>query len=422
MYIVPTLYYPVCRNFAMNPEHSPFTPNQPVNADFFTGRKPQIENLLSTVRKAAQGTMQIGWISGERGIGKSSLASFVGFLAERDEKAPYAHVHLGGVNKLEDMVRETHLSLLKDNQSKSWGKNLLRLFGDKVRQIGLFGVEIQLEISNKELVATTNNFAESLNQIIKEAGEDRKVLFLILDDINRLAGNSRFAHWLKSMMDSVATSRMEVPVCLIFVGLEERLDTMMESNPSVGRIFRPMIQIEPREKADSQNFFVNAFRKRNVRIERDTGKLLAEYCGGLPTLAHEIGDSVWRNAENNAIDHHDLFEGVIDAAYSVGTRFIQKEVIRALRSNRYHSILRKIAKDDNTIGIKFPRKKLLSLETLTATERTVLDHFLKRMKTLGGIVPVQDGERGVYRFPTHMHRIYFLLEANALAQKGKTLN
>jgi len=117
---------------------------------------------------------------------------------------------------------------------------------DKVRQIGLFGVKIQLEISEKELVAATNNFAESLNRIIKEAaGEDRKVLFLILDDRNGLAGNSRFAHWLKSMMDGVATSRMEVPVCLIFVGLEERLDTMMESNPSVRRIFRPMIQISP---------------------------------------------------------------------------------------------------------------------------------------------------------------------------------
>jgi len=55
-------------------------------------------------------------------------------------------------------------------------------------------------------------------------------------------------------------------------------------------------------------------------------------------------------------------------------------------------------------------------------ERKVLDNFLKRMKTLGGIVPVQDGERGMYRFLTHMHRIYFLLEVNALAQKGKTLN
>lgn len=406
----------------MNPEHSPFTPNQPVNADFFTGRKPHIENLLAAVRQAAQGTMQIGWISGERGIGKSSLASFVGFLAERDEHALYAHVHLGGVTKLEDMVREIHLSLLKDNQSKSWGKNLLSLFGDKVRKIGLFGVEIQLDLSDNELAATTNNFAASLNQIIKKAGEDRRVLFLILDDINGLAGHARFAHWLKSMRDSVATSRMEVPVCLVFVGLEERLDKMMESNPSVGRIFRPMIQIEPWEKADSAKFFVNAFRKRNVRIAKDTEKSLAEYCGGLPTLAHEIGDSVWRSAGNNSIEHRDVFEGIIDAAYSVGARFINREVIQALRSNRYRSILRKIAKDENTIDIKFSRKKLLSLETLTTTERKVLDNFLRRMKTVGGIVPVRDGERGMYRFPTHMHRIYFLLEAKTLAQKGKTLH
>lgn len=239
----------------MNPEHSPFTPNQPVNADFFTGRQEQIEELLSTVRRAAKGTLQIGWISGERGIGKSSLASFVSFLAEQREHALSAHVHLGGVRKLEDVVRETHLKLLKDNQSKSWGKNLLSLFEERIKKIGLFGVEIQLEMSDKELAATANNFAPALGKIIEKADNDRHVLLLILDDINGLADNPRFAHWLKSMSDRMATSRTNVPVCLIFVGLEEHLDKMVGNNPSVGRIFRPLIPIRPWTQSESEMFF-----------------------------------------------------------------------------------------------------------------------------------------------------------------------
>ena len=407
----------------MNPEYSPFTPNQPVNADFFTGRKSQIEDLLSTVRKAAKGTLQIGWISGERGMGKSSLASFVSFLAERDERALSAHVHLGGVHRLEDMVRETHLSLLKDNQSKSWGKNLLSLFGERVKQIGLFGVEIQLDVSDKELMATTNNFPASLGQIIEKAGNDRNVLFLILDDINGLADNPRFAHWLKSMMDSVATSRTDVPVCLIFVGLEERLDKMRESNPSVGRIFRPLIPIRPWEQSESERFFQNAFSKRNVGIERSNVEFLAKCSGGLPVLAHEIGDSVWRRAKDNTIDEDDCIQGIVDAAYSVGTRFIEREVIQALQSRKYRSILGKIAKNQWNLDSKFSRKELLSLETFTPTERKALDNFLRRMMRLGGITPVKDGERGMYRFPTHMHRVYFLRQAAInVAQQGKPDN
>lgn len=205
----------------MNPKHNPFTPNQPVSADFFTGRKEQIEELLSTVRRAAKSNLQIGWISGELGIGKSSLASFVSFLAEQRERAISAHVHLGGVRKLDDVVRETHLSMLKDNRSKSWGKNLLSLYGERIKKIDLFGVEIQLEMSDRELAATANNFAPALGKIIEKADNDRHVLFLILDDVNGLADDSRFAHWLKSMSDRIATSRTNVPVCLIFVGLEE---------------------------------------------------------------------------------------------------------------------------------------------------------------------------------------------------------
>ncbi len=402
----------------MNPEYSPFTPNQPVNTDFFTGRTEQIEELLSTVRKAAQGKLQIGWISGERGIGKSSLASFVSFLAERDEHAISAHVHLGGVHTLEEMVRETHLSLLKDNQSKSWGHALLNLFGEKVKKIGLFGVEIQLDMSKEELTATANNFAESLGQIIKKTGNDRKVLFLIFDDINGLAENPRFASWLKSMVDSTATSNKQVPVCLIFVGLEERLDKMMKSNLSVGRIFRPMIQIKPWEQSESEIFLKNAFGKRNVSVEEKNIQWLAEHSGGLPTLAHEIGDSVWRIAEDNTIKEDDCLDGIVDAADSIGKRFIEKEVIQALQSKNYQSILLKIA--DLVGKIEFSRKELLSLKTLTPTERKALDNFLRRMTKLGGIVPVTDGERGIYRFPTYMHGIYFFLRGTRHLEETST--
>ena len=406
-------YATVCRNFTMNTD-SPFTPNQPVNPDFFTGREDQINELLLSVRKAAKGNLQVGWISGERGIGKSSLASFVGFLAERDQHALSAHVHLGGVHELKDMVRETHLSLLKDNQRKSWGKNLWDLFEKKIDKIGLFGVDIQLKMSENELDATANNFAESIGQIIKQAGNDRNVLFLILDDIDDLADTPRFAHWLKSMVDGAATSKTETPVCLIFVGLEERLDTMIKNNPSVGRVFRPMLKIEPWTQSEGEDFFRNAFDKHNVCIAKEDVEILARFSGGLPTVAHEIGDAVWQIAEDNTITKLNCFIGVIDAADSIGKRFIEKDVIQALQSEKYRSILWKIADKigDKLVGdIVFSKKELRSLKTLTPEEKKALDNFLTRMRNIGGIVPVKNGERGIYRFPTHMHAIYFLLRS-----------
>ncbi len=404
----------------MNPEYSPFTPHHPVNAALFRGRKDQIDELLVTVRKAAQGNLQIGWISGERGIGKSSLASFVGFLAERDEQALTAHVHLGGVDELQDMVREAHLSLLKDNQSKSWGQNLWSLFGTRIKKIGLYGIDIQLDLSREELDATANSFAASLGHIVQKAGNDRRVLFLIFDDINELADTPRFAHWLKSMVDGAATSKTVAPVCLIFVGLEERLDTMMQNNPSVGRVFRPLMTIEPWTQSEGEDFFRNAFDNHNVRIEKEEVEILVRYSGGLPTVAHEIGDAVWRIAEDDTITEDDCLKGIFYAADSIGNRFIEKNVIQALQSSQYRSILGKIA-DDRVGSLEFSKKDLRSLETLTPAERKALDNFLIRMRSLGGIMPGKDGERGTYRFPTHMHAIYFFLR-RAKLQKSQTAN
>ena len=66
----------------MKPELSPFKPGQTVPLEFFVGRIKEIERLQSMVKASTRGQFKIGFISGERGIGKSSLASFVHHLSD----------------------------------------------------------------------------------------------------------------------------------------------------------------------------------------------------------------------------------------------------------------------------------------------------------------------------------------------------
>ena len=394
----------------MNPDSSPFTPGQPVSAEFFTGRMEQVKELLTMVRMARTKGLQVGWISGERGMGKSSLASFIGYLAERDEKAVVAHVHLGGVRDLEGLVREAHLQLLKDNESKSWGKALWGAFGERVERVGLFGTEIKLKTTQDELSATVSSFSDSLGHILKNAAKSRKVMVLIFDDINGLAENPDFAHWLKSMVDSEATSRRDNRVCLIFAGLEERRQQMEKINPSVIRIFRPLIDIQPWIPEESMDFFESSFAKGNCVVEEDELEELSEYSGGLPIMAHELGHAVWEVLESKKVTSLDALRGVTTAAERIGGRFLKHNVIQALQSKLYRSILGKIAQHTRLFEIEFSKEQLRSLP-LTANEKKNLDNFLNRMRKLGAIVPVEDGRRGVYRFATYLHRLYFFLDA-----------
>ena len=67
-------------------DYSPFQPGQPVAVAFFVGRKKEVEELLANVRSAVRGRLEVAFLTGERGIGKSSLAAFVRYIAQREYK------------------------------------------------------------------------------------------------------------------------------------------------------------------------------------------------------------------------------------------------------------------------------------------------------------------------------------------------
>lgn len=397
----------------MDLELSPFTPDRPVSDEFFVGREAYIQSLLSSVRIARRRELQVGWISGERGIGKSSLAALIASIAESEEKAIVAHVHLGEVQQLTDLAHKTHTQILRDNpETKSWGSNLWSFLGERIEKVGAFGLEFKLTLSKDELSSTVRDFTNTLGAIVKTAGNDREMILIVFDDINGLAARPQFANWLKSMVDSEATSRRENPVCLIFVGFEDRLSHMKENNPSVGRIFNPLIDIQPWTPLESEKFFNSTFAKRGCSIGTEDIKRLAFYSDGLPVMAHELGNSVWKIAKSKSIQSNEVWDGIFDAAEMIGRKFLNKEVIQALQSKNYRSILKKISGPDSPLeGFEFSRRELHSMKALTSSEKNGLDNFITRMRKLGALVPGLSGERGVYQFATRMHRIYFMLHA-----------
>lgn len=115
---------------------------------------------------------------------------------------------------------------------------------------------------------------------------------------------------------------------------------------------------------------------------------------------------MWRAAEAPAIAQDEIAVGIVDAADTVGRKLLEPQIYRAIRSDRYRSILRKMA--DEPARMTFQRGDLVT--RLTAGERQVLDNFLRRMRKLGAVQP--DPEvRGGYRFPNRLHALYFWMES-----------
>lgn len=390
----------------MTPESSPFTPGQPVPIEYFVGRIAEIERLRAMVRAALQGRFRIGFVTGERGIGKSSLASFLRHLCEREDSVAGAHVFLGGVTELAEMVRRTFDRILKESIDKPWHQKVRELFGKYVRQVGLFGISVELQPPSEELSTVVNGFVPALRQVVSRLNGEHSALLLILDDINGLASSPQFANWLKSVVDEIATSDQPLRVCMLVVGLEERRQALVAHQPSLARVFE-LVQIRPWSREESLEFFRKAFTTASATVDENGLQMMVHFAGGLPVLAHEIGDAVWRAAQDKHITQDDVRQGVIDAAEVIGHKLVEPQIFQAIRSKRYRSILRKLAV--SPFGFSFQRAELRA--RLAEEETKVLDNFLKRMKQLGAIVSDGEAGPGGYRFANQLQFLYFWMES-----------
>jgi hypothetical protein len=383
-------------------EYSPFTPGQPVPLEFFVGRVAEVDRLRSAVSATANGRLRVAFLTGERGIGKSSLASFVRFLGERDDQVVGLHTFLGGVSSLEEMVRRVFDRLLKESIGKTWQGQVADFFGDHVRKVGLFGVTLEFGAAEKDLARLVYDFVPSMRRLVEQLKEQARGILLILDDINGLASSEAFANWVKSLVDEIATSHAPLPLCLVLVGLEERRQSLIRCQPSLVRVF-DVVEIRPWSSDETRTFFENAFTSVDIKTETPATETLVRYAGGLPVLAHEIGDATFRVDQDGVVDLHDAIRGLLEAAEIVGHKYVEPQVLRLIRSERYRAILKKLSKKPGFPPL-FSRGDLK--EILSGEEYKVLDNFLRRMRELGVVRSEPERGPGAYRFENLLHLLY----------------
>lgn len=399
----------------MPKDYSPFTPGRPVPAQQFVGRATEVERLRRAAAAAvATGRVQAAFLEGERGIGKSSLASLVQAIAGRDPRMLGIHSFLGGVSSLEDMAQRIFDRLLQESAGQCWHERIKALFGDHVKQVGLFGVSMTFAAPRRDLKQLVHHFAPALRNLLAALREQHRGILLVLDDINGLADSAAFANWFKSFVDEVATAREPLPVCILLVGLQEPRYSLAALQPSLTRVLDP-IEIRPWPAPETREFFSSAFAKARCSVEPDALEILVSFAGGLPVLAHEIGDAVFQADTDDTIDTDDAMNGVFAAADIVGRKHLEPRVFQAIRSDRYRSILQTLAAP---FEFQFRRSHLLP--RLGADKARVFDSFLRRMKELGVIQADPDGGRGGYRFDNRIHHLYICMEMRAaMGRRGR---
>ncbi len=394
-------------------EYSPFTPGNPVPRDFFVGRKKQIDEIVKYANQTTGGKLENVFLSGDRGIGKSSLASILRYYLQKEKNFLGLHVFLGGVEHLNELVRRIFESIYNASNKKSWFKKISGYFGNYVEKVGIFGIDVIFKPQEKELDGIVKNFPRALFNITEKIKTDKNALFIILDDINGFCKKPDFANWYKSFVDYVAAHQLQLPVFMVLIGLPEIRDTLSEHQPSLLRIFR-VVEIDNLSDSEVSEFFKKAFDSVGMHVEKEAMQIITRYSSGLPILMHEIGDAVFWRAADDKITKDIAVGGVLEAADRIGKKYLDPKVYRAIRSERYRSILRKIGE---SLKPGFQKKDIS--EKLKEKEQKVFNNFLKRMRELGIIIEDIEKGRGHYRFVNDLYSIYIYLESQRFKEKKK---
>ena len=388
-------------------ENSPFTPGTPVPVELFVGRDDQIPDIIRDVQQASSGKQKNVFLVGDRGIGKSSLVAFIRRMAITENNLIGIHVFLGGASSIEEVVHRILDQLLKETREQNWFEKIKPLFGKNIKEIGLFGVSVSFDASEPDLKDLARNFPDVLYNILQKIKEERIGLFIALDDINGLAENDEFANWYKSFVDEIASSYEKYPVFIMLTGLPEKRDALIACQPSIARIFK-IAEINKLSDDEVKTFMHMAFEKANIKVESEAMDLMVQYSSGLPILMHEIGDATFWIDSDGIIDVDDALNGVFAAAEQVGKKYLDPKVYRAVRSERYRSILRRFG-ELQIISSGFEKKDVEA--KLTDPEKKVFHNFLRKMRDLGVIESDVEKGKGAYRFVNEIYPIYIRMES-----------
>lgn len=234
-------------------------------------------------------------------------------------------------------------------------------------------------------------------------------VFLVLDEINGLANEPWFAQMIKSLVDTNALAVKPLPLLLMICGTEEKRRRMIENHQPVERIF-DVIDIEPLSEGETREFFHRAFDLAGTKVTDEGMRVLTLYSAGFPKIMHLIGDWAYWTDQDLVIDERDAIAAVGNATEDFGRRYVDQQVLAALKSQDYRSILSKITND-----VRFLKQDVE--QELDDSERKKFNNFLHKMKTLN--VLRSGTVKGEYVFNMNLVRLYLFLQRAKLARKDE---
>lgn len=245
---------------------SVFTPTAPIDTvSLFRGRSAQVQMLLETVNQIGQHAI----IYGERGVGKTSLASVLYEIVSKAvlTRFSFAHVNCD--------VEDTFTSL--------WRKVFRELH---INDRGQVTTVHHASLEKPRTLADWLGDSVSPDDIRRLSSLVDGRLVVIIDEFDQLSGNLETVRLVANTIKTLSDRR--APVTLILVGVADTVSQLVSEHESVER---NLVQIHMPRMSDAEIGLIirEGLSALGIAIHDELVFYICSLAQGLPASAHRIG-------------------------------------------------------------------------------------------------------------------------------------
>lgn len=396
---------------------NPFKPNSPVNPGMFVGRINELDRLEGHLLQTRAGNPSNFLITGERGIGKSSLLLTIKSIAQ-------GHMSYGYNNegRLEFLVvdtdidpnttqlgllRKLELGLRKELAKSEPAREFFKEAWGFLKKVEAGGVKLKesAKSENDETVLEEFSYslAETVERVCTHTAEESVfnthydgVLFLI-DEADRASKELSLGTFFKLLAERLQRRGCN-NVMFGLAGLPNLHDVLMASHESSLRLFEEFIL--GRLVESDVNQVINSCLRRaseenkiTYTIEDKARSELIHLSEGYPHFIQQFGFSAFAEDTDNIISFDDVSNGAFKprgALDIIGDRYYRDDFYNKIQKESYRQVLRIMSDNlDEWITKDEIRKRFKGSDS-------ILDNAIKALRNRH-IILSKEGERGVYR-------------------------
>lgn len=387
---------------------NPFKPHSPVPTGLFAGRINEINEYEKGLFQTKNDSPCNFLVTGERGIGKSSLLSLFKPLSTGEIKSPdYDAFNFVAINTIisDTTTLLSFIKMIENGIKREIGKieNVRNFLNDAwsfVERIKVMDSGIEQKSQTEDPDIIIDNFSYSLSQTCKritnlEKGEEAKdgIIFFI-DEADNACVDLRLGYFFKAVTELLQQHGCN-NIMFVVAGLPEVSEKLKASHESSLRVFT---ELKIKELSPDDRFYVidkaiekgNEINSEQTTITSDAKGRISVLSEGYPHFIQQFGYSAFDFNTDGEISDEDVLAGAFKpngAIDAIGSRYYASQYHEQIKSDEYREVLKIMAESMNEWIKKSDIRKEFSGSDQTLTDAlkalTTRNIILKNTSKLG---------------------------------------